>query len=342
MNTSLLANTHVAQVQVPGFQSRPGDHCETTSTRSLLATAGLDLSEPMAFGLGEALQFIYWDMKKFPRPFIGGRSRPFELTKRLCDNLNIRLIEYRTDSPRKAWQQASSLLESGKPVGLQLDCYHLNYFSEKAHFRGHFVAMYGFDKNNAFLVDTKQQGSEICTPLRSLQAAREDRGPMYGKHLCYAIDHIPENISHRHACYTALRRNAYTFLNPSIRNVGVKGIAKFAELIHTWAERCPCPAEDFAITAMLMEKAGTGGSIFRNLFSDFLEEVAGFWPHPLLSTAEQHYRQAALLWHEVANELENAAIDSSPAALSCISNLIKEIHQLESTAMSRLYELPRL
>lgn len=53
-----------------------GQHCETTATGSVLRQIGIDLSEPMLFGLGEGLGFIYWHMKTMDFPFIGGRIKP--------------------------------------------------------------------------------------------------------------------------------------------------------------------------------------------------------------------------------------------------------------------------
>ena len=40
-----------------------GQHCESTATGTLLGQIGVELSEPMLFGLGEGLSFIFWNMK---------------------------------------------------------------------------------------------------------------------------------------------------------------------------------------------------------------------------------------------------------------------------------------
>ena len=44
------------------YQPFIGQHCETTATGSLLNQIGIALSEPMLFGIGERLSFIYWNM----------------------------------------------------------------------------------------------------------------------------------------------------------------------------------------------------------------------------------------------------------------------------------------
>ena len=45
------------------FKAFKGKHCESGSIVNLLINQWLNLSEPMIFGLGEGLSFIYWKMK---------------------------------------------------------------------------------------------------------------------------------------------------------------------------------------------------------------------------------------------------------------------------------------
>ncbi len=52
-----------------------GQHCESTATGTLLNQLGVELSEPMLFGLGEGLGFTLWNMKSMNMPFIGGRIK---------------------------------------------------------------------------------------------------------------------------------------------------------------------------------------------------------------------------------------------------------------------------
>ena len=52
-----------ARVEVPGFRPYVGQHCETVATGSLLRVAGIELSEPMLFGLGEGLGFIFINLR---------------------------------------------------------------------------------------------------------------------------------------------------------------------------------------------------------------------------------------------------------------------------------------
>ena len=160
-----------------------GQHCETTATGTLLQQLNIELSEPMLFGLGEGLGFIFWNMKSMEFPFIGGRVKPDALTENLARNLNLELTVKETSSGQKAWENVKSLIDNGQVVGLKLDCFHLEYFSRPFHFAGHYTALYGYDNENAFLVDTKQQGGKVKTTLKSLALARSEKGPMSSKNL---------------------------------------------------------------------------------------------------------------------------------------------------------------
>lgn len=155
-----------------------GQHCETTATGTLLSQLEIKLSEPMLFGLGQGLGFIYWRMKTMPQPFLGGRIKPGQITNNLAKHLPFKIVIHETSSPAKAWLNLETWLNQGRVVGLKLDSYYLEYFTQPIHFAGHYVACYGYNQTHAFLVDTKQQGGLVQTSLASLANARTAKGPM--------------------------------------------------------------------------------------------------------------------------------------------------------------------
>lgn len=61
---------------IENFEPFNGQHCETTATGSLLKQIGIELSEPMLFGIGEGMGYIFRNMKMMDFPFIGGRVKP--------------------------------------------------------------------------------------------------------------------------------------------------------------------------------------------------------------------------------------------------------------------------
>jgi len=196
---------------IPNFQAFEGEHCETVAIGNLLKHQGLELSEPMLFGIGAGLGFIYWKMKTMPLPFLGGRTK--ELGRNICGNLGVRIEERETASLPKSWRNVAEHLDSGRPVALQLDCFHLDYFTKKIHFAGHHVAMYGYDSTDAYLVDTRPQGSMVKTSLESLAKARSEKGPMSARNRSVTVAFDPADLDIEAAILRGISRNAVEFLN---------------------------------------------------------------------------------------------------------------------------------
>ncbi|MCB9820051.1 BtrH N-terminal domain-containing protein [Candidatus Nomurabacteria bacterium] len=313
-----------------------GQHCESTATGTLLGQIGVNLSEPMLFGLGEGLSFIIWNMKIMGFPFIGGRVKTDLLTANIARNLGLKLIVKETSSTTKAWQEVKELLDSGKAVGLKLDCYCLEYFTHPIHFAGHYVAILGYDDKNAFLVDTKQQGSEVTSSLESLEKARNEKGPMSSRNLYYIIEKNGEITSLKDAIVAAIRSNTKAYLNPPIKNLGYKGIAKASEEIIKWFDRSKDIKTEFAASAMIMERAGTGGALFRNLYRDFLKEAYELTGNQTIGEAHRAFVAIARSWSEIIALFEKVAETGDRAYVLQASEKLKALSNEEKSAVQIL------
>ncbi|MFE5490376.1 BtrH N-terminal domain-containing protein [Streptomyces virginiae] len=321
---------------VTGIDARGTQHCETTALGLLLRHQGLDLSEPMLFGLGSGLSFIYWDSKNMDFPFLGGRVKPFDLTRNLAARLRLELRVQETTSPRKAWDNVTASIDAGHPVGLQLDSYHLDYFGSPVHFGGHVVAMYGYDDRSAYLVDTEQQGGAVSTSLSSLARARAARGPMSAKHRSFTLTVATNTHAPHGQIIPAISACAEAFLNPPIANLGHRGIDKAAKLVRTWLQRTENPQRDLPQAAVLMEKAGTGGALFRNLYRDFLAECADLLDSHHLRTGHRLYAEAALLWTEAAVLIKEAGEKGDARHLARAGSVLGDLARVEREAMHAL------
>lgn len=321
---------------VKDIEARGMQHCETTALGVLLRHEGLDLSEPMLFGLGSGLSFIYWDSKGMGFPFLGGRVKPFELTRNLAAALDLELLVEETTSSRKAWQNVAEPIDAGRPVALQLDSYHLDYFSTKVHFGGHVVAMYGYDEQDAYLVDTDAQGGAVTTSLASLARARAERGPMTAKHRSFTIT-VPSGLRPtQDRIVSAIRTCANAFLNPPIANLGYRGIEKTAKQVPNWLQRSDNPRQDLPRAAVLMERAGTGGALFRNLYRDFLAECGQLIGSSRLRTGRSLYTEAATLWTQVAALIAAAGESGDAKNLTNAGSILHELSRIEREAMQAL------
>ncbi|MFE7559100.1 BtrH N-terminal domain-containing protein [Kitasatospora sp. NPDC057500] len=320
-------------------EPRGGKHCETTALGVLLRHEGVELSEPMLFGLGAGLSFVYWDGRGMDFPFLGGRVKPFELTRALAARLGLELDVRETASARRAWQNVADELDAGRPVGLQLDSYHLEYFTSKVHFGGHVVAMEGYDAGNARLVDTEQQGGAVTTSLASLAAARAERGPMTARNRSFTLALRGELPDLRALVAPAMAECAAAFLHPPIANLGHRGIAKAAGLVPGWLARAEQPERQLPQAARLMELAGTGGALFRNLYRDFLGECAELLDDPRVRAARDRYAEAAAGWSEVAELVAAAGERGDAAPLERAGRLLDGLARIEREAMGELIRL---
>lgn len=313
-----------------------GQHCETTATGTLLRQLDVELSGPMLFGLGEGLGFTFWNMKSMNFPFIGGRVKPDVLTENIARNLNLELTDKETASTQKAWDNVKELIDNGQAVGLKLDCFHLQYFSRPFHLAGHYTALYGYDDENAFLVDTKQQGGQVKTTLRSLVLARAEKGPMSSKNLYYTLGKTDKKLDLKTAIITAIGNNATEYINPPITNIGYKGILKTSSEIIKWFKTSKDIENDFKISAMLMEKAGTGGALFRNLYRDFLKESYDLLKLDKLKSGHEAFVEIAKLWTLGSQLFEKVSQTNDFKYIQQTSDILKTISEKEKKTMEIL------
>jgi len=318
------------------IQPFDGQHCETTATGTLLRQLGIELSEPMLFGLGEGLGFIFWKMKSMNFPFLGGRIKPDALTENIARNLSLELTVKETVSKVKAWNSVKQLVDSGQYVGLKLDCYHLEYFSRPFHFAGHYTAIYGYDNEYAFLADTRQQGGLVKTSLKSLALARAEKGPMSSRNLYYTICKTNKEYDLKTAIKNAIKNNATEYVNPPITNIGYKGIFKTSSEIVKWFKTGKDIENDFKTAAMLMEKAGTGGALFRNLYRDFLKESYDQLKLEELKTAYIAFVEIAELWTSVSELFEKVSQTKDFEYIQKASDILKIISEKEKMTMETL------
>lgn len=330
-----------------GVPATGGVHCETTALGALLGHAGVHLAEPVLFGLGSGLSFVYWDSKRQPVPFLGGRVKPFELTRTLARRLGLDLRVQETSSARRGWDQVRTLVDDGVPVGLQLDSHDLDYFGSRVHFAGHVVALLGYDEESAYLLDTAQQGGRVSTSLESLARARAARGPMSAPHRSFTLGPLREPVDPVPAIVPAIVECAEAFLHPPIANIGHRGIRTTAKRAPSWLDRVEDPPRDLPQMAMLMERAGTGGALFRTLYRDFLTACLpllddGDGPGGRAAAVERGrdlFAESATLWTRVAGLVERAGLDGDPAGLTEAAGLLLRIADLETAAIGTLRSL---
>ena len=287
------------------------------------------------FGLGEGLNFIFLNISSLNLPFIGGRSKPFELTKALCRNLDLSLEEKETNSKAKAWNNLFDVLWMGRPVGLQLDSFHLDYFSSKIHFAGHAVVCIGASENYVTVIDTAQQGGIHQVLLSDLEKARFEKGPMSAKARSWTIKASAKDYDLKTSIKTAVHHNAQAYLKPAFKGMSYLGIEKFSLSVPKWLEIAKTPG-DLILASLLMEKAGTGGGIFRCFYRDFLKESSQLLDIKILHDAYHAFTQIAMDWQNVAQLIKEAGQNENTKPLNEASKLCRSLARSEKMTMEML------
>lgn len=314
-----------------------GVHCETVTLGTLLLAEGVSLSEAMLFGLGEGLSFVYLNLSSLPLPFVGGRVKPFEVTLALARNLGLSIDESQTTSKKKAWDSLVRALGEGRPVGLQLDCFYLDYFDRAPHFAGHFVAAYAVDTERVWVVDTRQQGSQQTVSRQSLEAARHARGPMAARARQWTLRAEKRRPLPPESVVKAIRGTAASFLRPAFGGASFRGMEKLAKSLPGWVDAKPA---DRALAATLMERAGTGGALFRNLYRDFLSEAIDLLPQRKpLRAARDAFSASAGCWTRIAELIALSAESDTESALLEAASLCRTAARIERSAMEELAQL---
>ena len=84
---------------------------------------------------------------------------------------------------------------------------------------------------------------------------------------------------------------------------------------------------------MLMERAGTGGALFRNLYRDFLKESYGVLKKEQVKNAGQVFFETAILWTKVASLIDKAGDTKKGDHINQAAEILVEISSKEKLAM---------
>ncbi|MBP7653154.1 DUF4872 domain-containing protein, partial [Candidatus Dependentiae bacterium] len=97
--------------------------------------------------------------------------------------------------------------------------------------------------------------------------------------------------------------------------------------------------KDLTLAALLMEKAGTGGSLFRNIYRDFLKESLEIYPNEHIENGYRKFCDIALKWFEVSSLINEAGKTADKKYLSRASDILKELSVAEKEAMLELQKI---
>ena len=318
-----------------GFQHSMTHHCVTGSLRHVYVYNDHDISEEMLLGIGAGVSFSYWHFKGQP-PFMGGRGMPKPSMEEIAGQRTGVLIQpHTTTSARKARKTLLEMLDAGQPVMVQCDMGFLPYFDfggEEYHFGGHVVVVCGYDPTSDQVLIADRDGEFHPVPMEDLERARGSTyRPFPPKNQWYTFDFDGKRQPTAEEVRQAILEQVQPMLEPPIRNIGVKGIRKAAQMVPKWPERLDPDELRFALFnahIFVSPVGGTGGGCFRYMFSRFLGEAAEITGDRRLEQSAGEFQhigdqwEALGEWFRQTSEAPDAAalLDQSVAPLSHLAD----------------------
>ena len=305
----MRGNKMPERVVLEGFEPFVGKHCETSALKRALDFHGLSLSEEMLFGLGGGIGFIYWYMKMMPSPFIGtryGKGADFPIN--ICRRIGAEVSIMETTSAKKGYEELKALLCGGEPAVVYLDMVYLPYLAlpEVAHFGGHVVLVFGLDEERDEVHIYDRGNHPVTVSIGDLARARGSKFPPFPpKHRLLKISYPSKLGNLEEGIRESIRECRQNMLKPPIKNIGLTGMEKWSKVVMKWPEEF----QGINLLGALMnsfiyiEIGGTGGSAFRPMYAQFLEEASNIMNKPALKEVAEMMREAAGAWSEIALRL---------------------------------------
>jgi len=332
---------------IEGFKHFETDHCFTGSMRHIYAFHGHDLSEDLLLGIGEGVGFAYFRFRRQP-PFLGGRAMPKPSMEEIAARRTGVGIQARKSSSDPAAEKALvGRLESGTPVMLQVDMGFLPYFDfggHEYHFGGHVVVACGLDRTSGEVLIADREKDLHPVPLAALVAARGSRYRTFPPgRKWWDFDFGAFAPPSKQDILLAIRHQASFMLSPPIANLGVKGIRKAAGEVSRWDSLLAADelrGALFNIWIFASAVGGSGGGLFRRMFSRFLGEAAEQTGHTRLANSGAEFSSIADAWDAIAALSRKAADEPTPplaaAYLPRLSGTLAEIADTEEKAWKAL------
>jgi len=330
------------------FEHLQSAHCENGVTTNLLRSVGIDqVTEPLAFGIGSGLFFIYIPFLKVNNgPAIAFRTQPGLIFNRTCKALGVPVIRKKFRSKEEAQQALDECLAAGRPVGCQVGVYYLTYFPKeyRFHFNAHNIIVYGKEGDDYLVSDPVM---ETVTRLSSyeLERVRFAKGVLAPKGQLYypAGHHTATDEQIRRGIRNGIRRNVRDMLHIPGPIAGVSGIRYTGKRIRHWKDKLGMHDAKLYLAQLvrMQEEIGTGGGGFRYIYGAFLQQAYQYFPQDRLLNISAEFTKAGDMWRNAA--VQAAGIYKgrlgSQADFNLLGDYLIEIAEVEKQAFKGLAAL---
>ena len=330
------------------FKHLQAAHCENGVTTNLLRTIGVNkITEPLAFGIGSGLFYIYIPLLKINKgPAIAFRTMPGLIFKRTCNSLNIPVVRKKFSSKESAEKYLQECLQAGQPVGCQVGVYYLSYFPKeyRFHFNAHNVIVYG-KEDDRYLISDPVMENVTSLSAYELERVRFAKGALAPRGQLYypKEEKIVTDQQIAKAIEKGIKRNVIHMLRIPGNIAGVKGIATTGKKIKKWRDKLGQQTAGLYLAQLvrMQEEIGTGGGGFRYIYAAFLQQAHAFHPNDALLEISKTFTQAGDIWRNAA--VQAAGIYKgrigSQADFDTMGDYLLQISEIEKNAFHALSKI---
>lgn len=285
------------------FVHHQSAHCENGVASNLLKHHGINISEPMVFGIGSGLFFFYLPLLKVNHaPAISYRPMPGFIFNKAAKRLGIKVKRVKFSNPQSAQKALEDNLKNNIPSGLQVGVYNLTYFPDeyRFHFNAHNLVVYG-KKDNTFLISDPVMETVTTLTEKELEKVRFAKGALAPKGQMYYPVEIPAVINWENAIKKGIKNTCNDMLAP-IPIIGVRGMRFVAKSIRKWPAKKGVKVANHYLAQMvrMQEEIGTGGGGFRFIYAAFLQEASVILKNEKLKELSLEMTAIGDLWRDFA------------------------------------------
>jgi len=269
---------------VDDYKHAVASHCESGSVRNLLAHGGLQVSEPMIFGIGSGPAFYYLFFARGPSglPLVGIRMPPGKILRNFGKLCGIEMFAKQYRSTDEALEAANALIDEGIPFAISVDMFYMKYLPSFLHVHApfHFIIVVGREGDRYSVSDPYSE--EIAQlDVEDLRLAWETHAPLSRDNSMFRVLAVPEQVDWIAAAKKAIAKTCKNMLMPPVvRNifwfVGIEGMRAYSKKLREWPDQYAGVKlrEGILMSAVAFEDQGTGGGAFRLMYGAFLQELA--------------------------------------------------------------------
>lgn len=286
------------------FEHRQSAHCETGVISNLMRHHGLDISEPMALGIGSGLFFSHMPFIKVNGlPVTTYRIMPGDIFKKFSKRMGVEMKRQKFSSPEKAMAELDNCLEQGLPVGMLTSVFYLPYLPRafRFHFNAHNIVVYGKEGDD-YLVSDPILEEPVTIDKRMLIRARFAKGMPNTSGRMYYPTHVPQDVDINQALIKGLKYTAKDMGTIPLPIFGGRAIGFLASRVANYEKKYGKEEAKKYIgnIVRMQEEIGTGGAGFRFMFGAFLQEASARLGNPVLHKKSLEITKIGDLWRKFA------------------------------------------